>query len=311
MNGILPETFIKTITGIHGDKASEWLENFEQLIANCEKRYHLHIQEPFNLSYNFVAPAVRKDGKEVVVKIVLSIHQFETELKALQLMASKSAVKVLEYEAEHGIMILERLYPGHTLAEVDDDEEAAQIAANVMKELIVLAPLHSNLPTVVDRENSLKRIYRNHINGYGPIPKETIEEALHIFGRLNDSIKKQYLLHGDLHHYNILKNGESWVAIDPKGLIGDREYEVVQYLLNKLPENNVEEITEKRIDIFVEKLNLDKERVLLRAYSHAVLATCWTVEDGNYSENFFRTIQMFKNLCDTNNLRGTFKNWLS
>ncbi|KZE69257.1 hypothetical protein AWM68_03035 [Fictibacillus phosphorivorans] len=304
MSGILPETFIKTIKGIHGDKASAWLENFEQLITDCEKRYHLKIQTPFALSYNFVAPAIRNDGKEVVVKIVLSRHKFQAEQKALQLMKGKSIVKVLEYEVERGIMILERLDPGHTLAELQDDEDATQIAANVMKKNMIPAPLHSNLPTALDRENSLKRIYKN--NGYGPIPKETIEEALHIFAHLNASIDKQYLLHGDLHHYNILKSEESWVAIDPKGLIGDREYEVVQYLLNKLPENEVEKITEKRIDIFVENLNLDKERVLLRTYSHAVLATCWTVEDGNYSENFFRTIHLFRDLCDTYNLRRSF-----
>lgn len=304
MSGILPETFIKTIIGIHGDKASEWLEDFEQLIAACEKHYHLQIQKPYDLSYNFVAPAIRNDGKEVVVKIVLSRHEFQAERKALQLMKGKNMVKMLEHEVERGILILERLDPGHTLAVLENDEEATLIAANVMKEIMVSAALQSNLPTVIDRENSLKRIY--HMKSYGPIPKEMIEEALHIFTRLNASIDKQYLLHGDLHHYNILKSEESWVAIDPKGLIGDREYEVVQYLLNKLPENDLEKITEKRIDIFVEKLNLDKERVLLRAYSHAVLATCWTVEDGNYSENFFMAIKMFKNLCDTNNLRRNF-----
>ncbi len=303
MNIKLPDFFIKTIRGIHAERAEEWLQNFEQLIENCEQRFNLEILEPFDLSYNFVAPAIRKDGREVVVKVVISPKEFQAELKTLQLMKGEGIVEVLESDEEHGIMILERLSPGHTLAEIEDDEEATRIAANVMKKLMVPAPLDSNIPTVVDRENSLKRIYRNHSNENGPISKVTIKEALHIIERLNSSMEEQYLLHGDLHHYNILKNGESWVAIDPKGLIGDCEYEVVQYLLNKLPEGRALEATEKRIDIFVGKLNLDKERVLLRAYSHAVLATCWTIEDGNYSESFFRTIQICKRLCDKNDVR--------
>ncbi|MBH0156257.1 phosphotransferase [Fictibacillus sp. 5RED26] len=291
----LPDTFIKQITGVHGEKASEWLRHFEEMLADCEKIYNLHIQQTFNLSYNFVAPALRSDGSEVVLKIVIDQKEFEAELRALQLLSGESTVKVLAFEKERGIMILERIKPGQTLAEIEDDDQATIIAAKVMKVLMAPASADTNLPTVLDRENSLKRIYQNY-NDYQPVSNTTIEEALSIFRELNRSIDKPYILHGDLHHYNILANGDSWTVIDPKGLIGDREYEVVQYLLNKLPEQRMEEITEKRIEIFVDVLNLNKERVLLRAYSHAVLATCWTIEDGQMQDSFLNTIQVFKNL---------------
>lgn len=295
MNYKLPDTFIKQIQGVHGDAASAWLNNFDKLVADCEKQYDLKIKHPFDLSYNFVAPAKRSDGSEVVLKVVVDQKEFEAELLALQLLSGESTVKVLAFERERGTMILERIQPGQTLAEIEDDDEATLIAANVMKKLMIPAPVDSNLLTVLDRENSLKRIYQNY-NNYQPISKATIEEALFITEKLNTSIEKPYLLHGDLHHYNILANGDSWTVIDPKGLIGDREYEVVQYLLNKLPKYQVEEITEKRVDIFVDLLNLNKERVLLRAYSHAVLATCWTIEDGHVQESFLNTIQVFKSL---------------
>ncbi|WP_137789369.1 aminoglycoside phosphotransferase family protein [Bacillus sp. E(2018)] len=291
----LPDLFIKQIIGVHGEKANEWLSKFEEILSYCEKNYDLHIQQPFNLSYNFVAPATRSDDCEVVLKVVIDQKEFETELRALQLLSSENTVKVLAFEKERGMMLLERIQPGHTLAEIENDDKATILAANVMKKLMVPAPVDSNLPTVLDRKNSLKRIYQNY-NSYLPVSKATIEEALFITEGLNTSIEKTYLLHGDLHHYNILANGDSWTAIDPKGLIGDREYEVVQYLLNKLPEQRMEEITEKRIEIFVDVLNLNKERVLLRAYSHAVLATCWTIEDGQMQDSFLNTIQVFKNL---------------
>lgn len=293
----LPEKYINTIKGVHGDKAAEFLQNFNQLIAECEQRYNMYVQEPFDLSYNFVAPAIKKGGQEVVLKVVLSDHEFQAELEALLHMKGKGAVQVIDYDVEKGIMILERLQPGHTLAVLEDDKEATRIAAHVMKKLIVLAPSRSTLPTVVDREESLKRIYHKRNNGFYPIPKESMLEALNIFEYLNTSIEHQYMLHGDLHHFNILKKGDSWAVIDPKGLIGDREYEVVQFMLNKLPGQNLIEFTESRIDIFVDELKLDKERLLLRMYSHAVLATCWTIEDGNFSESFLGTVQIFKELC--------------
>ncbi|MET3728377.1 streptomycin 6-kinase [Fictibacillus halophilus] len=291
----LPDLFIEQLKGVHGDKASEWLNNFAGLIADCEEMYGLHIKQPFNLSYNFVAPATTSEGSEVVLKVVVDLKEFEAELRSLKLLSGESTVKVLAFDSERRIMILERIQPGQTLAEIEDDDKATLIAANVMKKLMIPAPVDSNLSTVLDREYTLKRIYQNY-NSYQPVSKATIEEALFITKKLNSSIDKPYLLHGDLHHYNILANGDSWTVIDPKGLIGDREYEVVQYLLNKLPKYQVEEVTENRVDIFVNLLNLNKERLLLRAYSHAVLATCWTIEDGNIHDDFLRTIQVFKNL---------------
>ena len=44
------------------------------------------------------------------------------------------------------------------------------------------------------------------------------------------------LLHGDLHHDNILTaTREPYLAIDPKGLVGNRAYDVTAAMLN--PDN--------------------------------------------------------------------------
>jgi streptomycin 6-kinase len=295
---ILPDKFVQIMRNIHKEKADEWLNNFDKMIAHYEQQRELSIHDPFDLSFNFVAPATRKNGEEVVLKVVLSDKEFRAELEAINRMKGKGMVKVLEYDSGQGVMILERLRPGHTLADIEDDEEAARIASQIMKMLWVSAPENTDIETVFVRENSLKRIARQNPEGLGPISKEMIEGALKIFELLNREITHSYLLHGDLHHYNILKNGDTWTAIDPKGLVGDKEYDVIQYLLNKLPESNVKETIEKRIDIFVSELNLDKERLLLRGFSHAVLSTCWTIEDGNFSETFMKTIEVFKELCE-------------
>lgn len=294
----LTDKFVHHIKSIHKDKGEEWLANLDKMIANYELRWGLSIQQPFDLSFNFVTPAFRKDGQEVVLKVVLSQKEFRAELEALKQMQGKNMVKLLDYDLDEGVMILERLRPGTTLAGIEDEREAAYIASSMMKTLWVPALEHTNIETVIDRENSLKRIARQNPDGFGRISKETIGDALEIFEKLNGDIKNPYLLHGDLHHYNILRNGDSWTMIDPKGLIGDREYDVIQYLLNKLPEKNIKETIEKRVDIFVDELDLDKERLLLRGFSHAVLSTCWTIEDGNFSKEFMKTIEIFKELCE-------------
>ncbi|MBY0121294.1 hypothetical protein [Bacillus sp. S/N-304-OC-R1] len=58
----LPTAFMKTIREVHKEKGEKWLEDFQQLIHECEERWQLEIKPPFDLSYNFVAPAIRKDG---------------------------------------------------------------------------------------------------------------------------------------------------------------------------------------------------------------------------------------------------------
>ncbi len=55
------------------------------------------------------------------------------------------------------------------------------------------------------------------------IPDEIVIKSKHLRDDLLKSTTKEVLLHGDLHHDNILKNGDSWLVIDPKEFIGDLE----------------------------------------------------------------------------------------
>jgi streptomycin 6-kinase len=91
------------------------------------------------------------------------------------------------------------------------------------------------------------------------------------------------LLHGDLQHYNVLSDGaRGWIAIDPKGVAGELEYELGAALRNphERPElySNTSAV-ERRIACFAQHLPVDAGRVLAWAYAQAVLSAIWTVED--------------------------------
>jgi streptomycin 6-kinase len=65
-------------------------------------------------------------------------------------------------------------------------------------------------------------------------------------------IGRDWLTHGDFHHHNILRHGESFVAIDPKPYLADREYDVPSFLWNPLSYDMTDRIrTERRIAAFV------------------------------------------------------------
>jgi len=294
----LPDQFIKTITDIHKEIGEIWLENFNDLCNRCEIRWNMKILSPFELSYNFVAPILINGQKNAVIKLAVPNEEFNSEVEALRQFKNKDFVKVIDFDLNEGILILEQLLPGDTLATIENEQEAMGIAIKVMKNLWKAAPKSTKIPTIFSREKSLSRIVEKFPKGLGPISKEMLLDAFDIFKEMNRTQSTKYLLHGDLHHYNILKAGEkSWKVIDPKGLIGEREYDIIQFLLNNLEGKDISMTLENRIELLVKELNLNKERVLLWGYSHAVLSTCWSLEDeGTYNEFFFQAISIFKDL---------------
>ncbi|PGS53392.1 aminoglycoside phosphotransferase family protein [Bacillus sp. AFS041924] len=294
----LPEQFIKTIKDIHKEKGEIWLENFEDLCKKCEIRWNMKILSPFELSYNFVAPIIIDGQSNAVIKLAVPNAEFNDEIEALNECKDADFVKVIDSDPDEGILILEQLLPGNTLASIENEEEAMLIAVKVMKNLWKKPTTLTKLPTILNREKSFSRIVEKFPNGIGPFSKDTLLDAFSTFKEMNKSQTTQYLLHGDLHHYNLLNAGENtWKVIDPKGLVGEREYDLIQFLLNNLEGKDISKTLERRIERLVNELDLNKERLLLWGYSHAVLSTCWSLEDeGTYNEYFFNAINIFKQL---------------
>jgi streptomycin 6-kinase len=74
-----------------------------------------------------------------------------------------------------------------------------------------------------------------------------------------------------------------WLAVDPKGVVGEVEYEMGALLRNpvELPDILTSPaIIERRIDAASRRLGLDAARVLRWAFAQAVLSAIWMVEDG-------------------------------
>ncbi|MFD1738396.1 aminoglycoside phosphotransferase family protein [Bacillus salitolerans] len=297
----LQEHFVQSVRLYFKEQGEEWLVKLPHIIDYCENNWSLRIKAPYSLSINYVAPAIMLDGREVVVKLSIPGKEFLNELKVLQLLNSKGIVQLIDYNMEKGILILEKITPGYTLAEMTDDEAACVIAADVVKNISMPAPDHTEIPTTKEREESLRRQFEKH-NDSGPISKQSFEKALNIFAYLNHTIEQQMLLHGDFHHYNVLASSDGkWIAIDPKGLIGEIEYDLIQYLLNKLPNEDAYRVIERRVNIFTRELHLNKKRLLLWGYCHAVLATSWTIDENqNYDESFYQGIEIFERLYVTN-----------
>ena len=189
-------------------------------------------------------------------------------------------VRLLAHTAD-GLQ-LELLDPGtplSTLAAVND-AEATEVLARVIS---AMKPRHvpRGVPTVADWAASFDR----HLENRGcEIPDDLVQHARNVYLQLCASQRNLRLLHGDLHHDNVLFDASrGWVAIDPKGVVGELEYEVGAALRNPVDLPHVftdPTAIDARIRILCERLNLSSVRITSWAFAQAVLAAIWMVEDG-------------------------------
>jgi streptomycin 6-kinase len=91
------------------------------------------------------------------------------------------------------------------------------------------------------------------------------------------------VVHGDLHHGNVLDFGpRGWLAIDPKGLIGERYYDYPHIIMNP----DVETATApgrlaRRVQVISEAAKVEPRRLLTWIVAYAGLSAAWTSGDGD------------------------------
>ena len=181
-----------------------------------------------------------------------------------------------------GAALLERLEPGNSLAGValsGHDEQATDVLAGVMRRM---SP-RDQPPHAVPVQNLANGFQRYLSSGNEHIPKGLVEHAQQVYGELCASQTRVRLLHGDLHHYNVLfDQARGWLAIDPKGLVGETEYEIGAALRNPYERPELfatPEAVQGRLRRFETILGIDSLRALAWGFAQAVLATIWSVED--------------------------------
>ena len=287
--------FVKTTLAMLGAGGETWLRQLPAIVAACAEQWDLTLEPPFpRLTYNYATPARRRDGTPVVLKIGYPGNpEFLTETEALRLFAGRGSVALLESDAGKGAMLLERLEPGLLLSTVADAVAATSAAASVMRVLPRPVPPDHPFPTVARWGRGFTRLRATFAGGSGPFPAPLVDRAEHLFAELLASSAAPVLLHGDLHHDNILFASRTpWLAIDPKGVVGEPAYEPGALLRNRLPDpadrtGAVRTLT-RRIDQLAEELGFDRARVRAWAFSQAMLSAWWSYED--YTNDWDDTI---------------------
>lgn len=223
-----------------------------------------------------------RNGQSVVLKVIRQPGDEWRSGEVLQAFSGRGIVKA--YDFVDGAVLLERLHPATSLAELalsGRDEEATEILADVMQRM---AHPRTSLDSFMTVQNWGEGFARYLASSDQQISRDLVEQAQHTYSELCASQQNVRLLHGDLQHYNVLYDAaRGWTAIDPKGVVGEIEYEIGASLRNpyECPELCTASATiARRLKCYEMRLKLNAERGLRWSFAQAVLSAIWLVEDG-------------------------------
>ncbi|MUN36238.1 aminoglycoside phosphotransferase family protein [Actinomadura litoris] len=283
--GPLPSVLVENAVEVWGDDGRRWLKRLPGLLAEIAREWRLEIEAArYGLSYHWVAPVRREDGTKAVLKLgPPEPGHLGIEAAALEIYGGEGAVRLLEHDPGRGALLLERAEPGRVLSELvpDKDEEATAVFLDVARRLRHVPPPGCALPGL-EKESASFSGHLRRFPGDGPLPRHLVERAGRLFDELCASAPERLVLHGDLHHDNILSaEREPWLAIDPHGVVGDPGYEAGVLFYNPGPDDRdgrLVDLVPARIEQVADGLAMPVERVVAWGFVMAVLSEVWTAQ---------------------------------
>jgi streptomycin 6-kinase len=281
---VITDELARNVAGVWGADGVRWLAGLPGILRALAHDWGLTIGSPFELSYHYVTAVTRGDGTPAVLKLgVPTGTSLAEEAPALDVFAGRGAARLLRADLDRGALLLERVSPGWRLRDLVParDGEATSAAVGVMRRLHVPPPPGCAIPEAVTQAAAFDDYVAVH-SGRGPLPVDLVVRAGRVMRELCASATERVMLHGDLHHDNILRaDREPWLAIDPHGLVGDPGYEVGSLLFNPDPANRDEALTAlvpSRVQQLADELAMPVERVVAWGFVKAVLSDVWSAE---------------------------------
>ena len=242
----------------------------------------------------------RHDGRAVVLKVNAAEPYAGRVLEAFE---GRGMVRVYAHALD--AVLVERAAPGHSLADVvrsDGDETATRLLAQVIGRMTPNAP-----PSGVPRVAEWGRAFASYrASGDRQVPAPLAATAEQVYEQLAATQGRQRLLHGDLHHQNVIfDDARGWVAVDPKGVVGELEFEIGAALRNpwEAPSVFTDPATvRRRVVSLAGALDLDGSRVLGWAFAQAVLAAIWIVEDEGRVDSGCNCLRLAETLRSEHNM---------
>jgi streptomycin 6-kinase len=283
---VVPPALERNVTATWGAAGAAWLRRLPAALADLARDWELQLGEPFELSYHWVCRVRTALGEPAVLKLgVPGTDHLSVEAAALVGWAGKGAVRLLRFDRVRAALLLERALPGTAVSNLvpDADELATAAAVEVLRRLHAAPPPAEGVPTLETRLAELEA-HLARFPGDRPLPRDLVVRACGLGRELCASAPSARLLHGDLHHDNVLRaEREPFLAIDPHGVVGDPGYDAGAWLYNPDPPvraGALLALVPARLEQLADGLGQPLDRVTAWGFVQAVLSAVWSAESG-------------------------------
>lgn len=289
----IPAALARNAVVAWGDEGRAFLDRLPRTVAEVARDWGLTLGLPYPMSYHWVCGVRQADGHHAVLKLgPPAAPHLAQEVAALRHFGGHGSVRLLAHDPARGALLLERALPGTAASTAVPERDIVATAAIITVMHRLHAPPVEPLPLPGLRERD-ERSFVDHLRRYPadtPFPRRLVTRALGLLTELCSDAAPSVVLHGDLHHDNVLRASdgrdgapwEPWLAIDPHGVVGDPVAEVGAMLYNPDPPRRdpaLVALVPARVEQLADGLGVAQERVAAWAFVQAVLSEVWTAED--------------------------------
>ncbi|MFJ9694270.1 aminoglycoside phosphotransferase family protein [Kitasatospora sp. NPDC101183] len=274
----IPEAFVRTTVDREQEPGAAWIAELPGIVDELTQTWGCEPDGPATHGgVGLILPVRRPSTGPAVLKVSFPHPGNVHEPDAYAAWQGRGAVHLYERDDARFAMLLERAHSTN-LSEVADGDELASVAGRLNHRLAVPAP--AELPRLSDRAAEWEE---NLLMDAGELshtmPEAVVAAALATVRELGRT-QPETLVHGDLHARNILRaDREPWLAVDPKGYVGDPAYDGGTLLksraLHLIGADDPRPAIRRILAVFAEAAELDLDRVRRWAQFHAVTAAFW------------------------------------
>lgn len=252
----VPPEFAHGVTQHAGDDGVAWLTTLPDLVRELMARWEVTPDgdEAMHGFLGIVVP-VRCGTDRYVLKVSQPSAEVANQVEALTAWRGRGMVELVSAAPEHGALLLERLDANRDLDSITI-RDAVQIAGLLLRRLAV--PGTGALPTLTEHVASWPERWLAEWQDLArPLPRRLLDAAIDAcYALAPDS--RRLLVNHDLHYRNILAaEREPWLAIDPRGVLGDPEFALAPLMWNRFEGPHD---VPTRFERFVEVADLDRDR---------------------------------------------------
>jgi len=280
-------TFISNIRDVYGEAGRLWLQELPSRLKYLSSLWNFRLLSPMaSLTYHYVGLVEMNSTKETaVLKMAPVGANIASEVKWLRCMGG-AAPKLYAFDKGANAFLMENLKPGHSLInclQQGNDDAATRIICQTIR--------HLQSQELTDLSfRHLSELSGDFSVLQGRFDPKLLSKAEGLFKDLTADRSHDILLHGDLHHDNVLLSESGWRVIDPHGYVGNPAAEVgpmVRNFFGYLPKNKpVSKAITRRLHIMAEELPFDPQRIKAWALCMTTLSAAWTFEDHGKVDGF-------------------------